>query len=219
MPFTLDLSPDELLARLPHELRALLARAATLADQGGTRLWLVGGVIRDVLLGLPPGRDIDLALEGDVAAIAPALAAALDGELVASHAAFGTAALLLDGFAVDLARTRAEHYPRPAALPEVRPASIEVDLARRDFSINAIAVGLRPTGAGPLLDPFDGRADLRAGLLRLLHPLSLRDDPTRILRGLRLAARLGLQPEPASAAQIAEATERGYLGLLTPERV
>jgi len=219
MPPTLDLTAGGILDRLPPALRALLMAAARVAGMENARLWLVGGAVRDTLLGRDPGRDLDLAVEGDVVALAPALAAGLGGAIVASHAPFGTASLLVGGVALDLARARVERYPRPAALPEVQPADIAADLIRRDFSVNAVAVELRPGGAGALLDPFGGRADLRAGLLRLLHPLSLRDDPTRLLRCLRLAARLGLHPEPGSAGQIAEAVGRGYLGLLTAERV
>jgi tRNA nucleotidyltransferase (CCA-adding enzyme) len=219
--------PGTLLARLPGPIAALLARAALIAASQSFGLWLVGGVIRDLLLGQTVGRDLDLAVEGDALLFAAALAAD-GGQVVAAYAPFGTATVKLPGPAgapllVDLARTRVEHYPRPTALPEVRPASISDDLIRRDFSINALALelladndGLR---AGRLLDPFGGQADLAAGLLRLLHADSLRDDPTRILRGVRLAARLDLRPEPATAAQLDAALEADYLGMLTAERV
>jgi tRNA nucleotidyltransferase (CCA-adding enzyme) len=217
-----------LLGRLTPALAGLLWRAAALAAGRAARLWLVGGAVRDLLRGEALGYDLDLAVEGEVAELAPALAAVLGGRVLASHAAFGTASVAVpDGYGgelrLDLARTRAEEYPQPAALPLVRPAGIDDDLGRRDYSANAIALellsaesGLRP---GALLDPFGGRDDLAAGRLRLLHPASLRDDPTRLLRGLRLAARLGLQPDQATAAQIAEALQRGYLALLTPERL
>jgi tRNA nucleotidyltransferase (CCA-adding enzyme) len=186
--------------------------------------------VRDILRGVALDRDIDLAVEGDAVALASALAEALGGRVLASHSAFGTATLTIPRadaktgeLTLDLARTRVEEYPQPAALPVVRPASIADDLGRRDFSVNAIAVELLAAGgdlrAGTLLDPFGGRADLAARRLRLLHPASLRDDPTRLLRGLRLASRLNLHPDEATSAQIAEALERGYLGLLTPERV
>jgi tRNA nucleotidyltransferase (CCA-adding enzyme) len=215
-----------LLARLPKHLASTLARAAGLAAGQGATLWLVGGVVRDLLLGIDPGRDIDLAVEGEVGPLAEAITAG-GGRIVAAHAPFGTATVELPGPAgplvVDLARARVERYPAPAVLPEVQPASMADDLLRRDFSVNALAIELRAEAAalaaGRLLDPFGGASDLRAGLLRLLHPASLRDDPTRMLRGLRLAARLGLAPEPASAALIAEAVTAGYLTMLTHERV
>jgi tRNA nucleotidyltransferase (CCA-adding enzyme) len=227
------MSPDSpfqaaaLLARLPGPVAAALARAAALAAEQRAGLWLVGGVVRDLLLGAPPGRDVDLAVEGDAPALAAALAAE-GGRVLAAHAPFGTATVELPApgaapLIVDLARARAERYPRPAALPEVEPAPIEADLIRRDFSVNALALELRAAGGGlepgRLLDLYGGREDLAARTLRLLHGASLRDDPTRVLRGLRLAARLGLRPEPATEAQIGAALAAGYLGMLSAERV
>jgi len=155
-------------------------------------VYLVGGAVRDLLLGR--GRsDIDLVVVGDAAT----LAAKLGAEPV-EHERFATAKARLDGHEVDIASARAESYPRPGALPEVEPASdIETDLGRRDFTINAIAIPLR--GEPRLIDPYGGRADLDAGLLRVLHPLSLADDPTRALRAARYAARFGFQPEPETA--------------------
>jgi tRNA nucleotidyltransferase (CCA-adding enzyme) len=223
-------APPDLLAGLPPALAAALGRAVELAAAREARLWLVGGVVRDLFGGVSLGRDVDLAVEGDAVSLATALAPALGGRLVASHPAFGTATVAFPAPALsprdlvfDLAGAREEEYPRPAALPVVRSVDIASDLRRRDFSINAIAVELRLEGGRPrpgvLLDPFAGRADLAASRLRLLHQASLRDDPTRLLRGLRLAARLGLTPDEATAAQIADALGRGYLAMLTPARV
>lgn len=219
---------EALIARLPAMLAAPLARAAQLAAAQGSRLWLVGGLVRDLLGGVPPERDLDLAVEGDALALAAALAAAEGGHVTASHAPFGTASVALERpgtppLVVDLARTRVERYARPAALPEVTPAPIEADLIRRDYSVNAVALELHAHAGrlapGRLLDPFEGRADLAAGRLRLLHAQSLRDDPTRILRGLRLAARLGLHLDAASQAQLRDALAAGYLGMLSDERI
>ncbi len=221
-------SADQILARLPAELRVALVCAARLAAVRAGRLWLVGGMVRDVLCGMPPGRDVDLAVEGDAPALARAFAAATGGRLTATHTAFGTATVELalsagPALLIDFAGSRVERYPQPAALPEVQPAPIEDDLLRRDFSVSAMAIELRAEGdqlrAGRMLDPFGGRADLATSRLRLLHATSLRDDPTRLLRGLRLAARLDLQPDPATTAQIQEALAAGYLGLLSAERV
>ena len=155
----------------------------------GSSAWLVGGSVRDLLLGRAP-HDLDLVVEADPAE----LAGRLDGDAV-HHERFMTATVTIGGHAVDIARARTEHYPQPGALPEVTPASIELDLARRDFSINAIAVPLdRPT---ELLDPFGGIGALAEGRLSLLHEASLADDPTRALRGARYAARFGFHPDPA----------------------
>jgi tRNA nucleotidyltransferase (CCA-adding enzyme) len=159
---------------------------------GDARVFLVGGAVRDLLLGR--GRaDIDLVVIGDAAA----LAARLGAEPV-EHERFGTAKARLDGHEVDIATARAERYERPGALPKVEPAAeIETDLARRDFTINAMALPLR--GELGLIDPHDGRADLEAELLRVLHARSFEDDPTRALRAARYAARFGVELEPETA--------------------
>jgi tRNA nucleotidyltransferase (CCA-adding enzyme) len=159
---------------------------------GGKPVYLVGGAVRDLLLGR--GRtDIDLVVEGE----AGALATRLGGEMV-EHERFATAKVRLDGHEVDIATARAESYPRPGALPEVEPtAGIAADLARRDFTINAMAIPLRRDPE--LIDPHRGREDLEAGLLRVLHARSFEDDPTRALRAARYAARFGFGLEPDTA--------------------
>jgi tRNA nucleotidyltransferase (CCA-adding enzyme) len=210
------------LTDLPHRQQAVLAQVAALAAQQGSIPWIVGGVVRDWLLGLPATRDLDLAIEGDTLALAHALVAA-GGQLSAQHRAFETASVVLDGLTLDLARTRIEHYPRPGALPEVQPARIENDLARRDFSINALAVEIRlhdgRLACGRWLDLFAGRDDLAAGRLRVLHEQSFRDDATRILRGLRLAVRLGMDFAPPTRALLDAALEAGDLATVGPDRL
>ncbi len=206
-------------------LLGLAAREAAALDMA---LWLVGGTLRDLLLGRVADGDLDLAVEGDALALAQAIAAASGGLVVAAYAPFGTATLAVTGadgrpIQLDLARTRREHYTHPAALPEVQPASLAVDLGRRDFSVNALALALHAgpelPSPGDLYDPFHGRSDLEARRLRLLHSASLRDDPTRMLRGVRLATRLGLSLDAASAAQFKQALATGYLAMLSPERI
>lgn len=159
---------------------------------GGKPVYLVGGAVRDLLFGR--GRtDIDLVVEGAAAA----LATRLGGEVV-EHERFATAKVRLDGHEVDIATARAESYPHPGALPEVEPtAGIAADLARRDFTINAMAIPLRRDPE--LIDPHRGREDLEAGLLRVLHARSFEDDPTRALRAARYAARFGFGLEPDTA--------------------
>jgi tRNA nucleotidyltransferase (CCA-adding enzyme) len=155
---------------------------------GEEPVYLVGGAVRDLLLGR--GRaDIDLVIEGD----ASALAAKLGADLV-EHQRFATAKVVLDGHEVDIATARAETYSHPGALPEVRPARLEDDLIRRDFTINAMAIPLK--GKPELIDPRHGYVDLEAGALRVLHEGSFVDDPTRALRAARYAARFGFVPEP-----------------------
>ncbi len=157
--------------------------------------YLVGGAVRDLLLG-EPGFDVDLAVEGDGIAFATELAARLKGH-VRAHEKFGTAVVVAAGddgrLKVDVASTRAESYEYPGALPKVEHASIRSDLARRDFSINAMAVSLKPETFGDLFDFFGGREDLLAGRIVVLHNLSFIEDPTRILRAIRYESRYGLR--------------------------
>lgn len=190
----------EALWRVHPELRAV-------SELATEPVHLVGGAVRDLLLGR--GRaDIDLVVEGDAAALAARL-----GAEVVSHERFATAKVELDGHEVDIASARSEGYPHPGALPMVEPAAtIEADLARRDFTINAMAV---PLSAEPvLIDPHDGRADLTAGLLRVLHPRSFADDPTRALRAARYAARFGFELEPETA----ELLRAADLGTVSADR-
>jgi tRNA nucleotidyltransferase (CCA-adding enzyme) len=174
---------------------------------GGVPAFLVGGAVRDLLLG-EARTDIDVAVEGEVRPIADALG----GEVV-EHERFSTASVAVDGLHVDLARARAEAYEQPGALPAVTPAAIADDLARRDFTINAMAVPL--SGEPKLIDPHGGVADLAAGLLRVLHERSFVDDPTRALRAARYAARFKLELEPGTAQLLRGAD----LGTVSSDRV
>jgi tRNA nucleotidyltransferase (CCA-adding enzyme) len=176
-----------------EDLRAALRAAhpeldAVRAAAGEEPLFLVGGAVRDLLLGRERA-DVDLVVVGDAGALAGRL-----GAEPREHERFATAKVELDGHEVDIATARTETYPHPGALPEVAPAeSIEDDLGRRDFTINAIALPLR--GDPRPIDPHGGQADLEAGLLRVLHDGSFVDDPTRALRAARYAARFGFRLE------------------------
>ncbi len=161
----------------------------------------VGGVVRDAILGLPPGDELDLVVEGDAVAAAERLGRAL-GARVVTHGRFGTAAIELPhGGEIDLVTARTERYRRPGALPEVAPGTLADDLARRDFSINAMAVGLSGGRAGELTDPHGGVADLARGHVRLLRTGAFAEDPSRLVRAARYAARLGFALEAQTAAQ------------------
>ena len=157
------------------------------AAASGLRAYLVGGAVRDLLLGRDRA-DLDVVVEGDVGELAARL-----GDEVLSHERFATAKVVLDRAEVDLATARAETYSRPGALPDVRPAGLGEDLARRDFTINAMAVPLH--GEPELIDPHRGRFDLEAGTIRILHDRSFVDDPTRALRAARYEARFGFGVE------------------------
>jgi tRNA nucleotidyltransferase (CCA-adding enzyme) len=204
-PTDRDIDP----AGLERRLEALVGieRLRAAARQAAVPVYLVGGSVRDLLLGRQR-VDLDAAVEGDPLEVAEAL-----GGEVRAYERFGTASVRFDDHAVDLVATRAESYPRPGALPEVRPATLAEDLARRDFTVNAMAVPLH--GEVALIDPHDGLADLRSGVLRVLHERSISDDPTRALRGARYAARLTLEPDPDTLAQLRETD----LGTVSAERV
>jgi len=173
---------------------------------GETPVYLVGGAVRDLLLGRERS-DVDVVVEGD----APALAGRLGGEVV-EHARFSTAKAMVGALEIDLASARAETYAAPGALPEVRPATLAEDLDRRDFTINAMAIPLQ--GEAELIDPLGGAADLDAGILRILHRGSFRDDPTRALRAARYAARFGFTPERETSSLLREAD----LGTVSDDR-
>jgi len=186
---------DKLYAALPPTGRTALDALIGAARERSLALYAVGGCVRDLLLDRPT-LDIDLTLEGDAPALARAAAAGLPDVRCTVHPAFGTATLKDSGFRIDAASARAESYKRPGALPTVRPGSLRDDLRRRDFTVNAMAIALTGDHPGAIIDPFNAAADLDAGLLRVLHEASFRDDATRILRGTRYEARLGFHFEP-----------------------
>src|SRR2546423_58642 len=193
MPGSRDIDP----ARLPDSVGSL--PAIDLLRQIARRVpaYLVGGAVRDLLLGIG-GADLDVAIEGDTAILAD-----MPGFTLERDGLFLTVRLKLGDIEIDVAQARAESYPRPGALPEVRPASIGEDLARRDFTVHAMAFPLG--GEEQLIDPHGGVKDLRAGLLRVLHEASFADDPTRALRAARYAARFDFELEPGTAALLREA--------------
>ena len=182
---------------LPRSLLDLVGQISTRAAGRDERAYLVGGAVRDLLLG-SPNLDLDLVIEGDAVQLAQELAEAGQAELLAHHR-FSTATLRCGDHTLDVATARRETYAHPGALPEVTPGTMRDDLARRDFSINAMAVSLSPDDHGELIDLYGGRTDLEQGLIRVLHPGSFRDDATRILRGVRYEQRFGFEFEPQTA--------------------
>jgi tRNA nucleotidyltransferase (CCA-adding enzyme) len=223
------------LERLPGpdaEGRLWVLRAAgKLGEAQGQSTFVAGGFVRDLFLAGGGSRggtavaDLDLVVEGDGLAFGRRLAEETGGHLVV-HASFGTASLeggaTPDGTRlgrIDIASARRERYLSPGALPEVSPAGIEEDLGRRDFSVNAMAVELSPSAWGRLIDPFQGEQDVAARRLRLLSPLSLVEDPTRIFRAARYAARLGLRPDPAFRRALALALRVGRYPALSGQRL
>jgi tRNA nucleotidyltransferase (CCA-adding enzyme) len=199
--------------------RELLGTVGRLAEDHGARAFVVGGLVRDAWLNRAGGgTDLDIVIEGDARAVARALAHVLTGTLV-EHERFLTASVELpSGRRVDLVTARSERYDEPGALPHVMPAAIGQDLRRRDFTVNAMAVELA-SGTFGLLDPLGGVADVSHRRLRILHPLSFVEDPTRIFRAARYAARLGFTLDEWSVRCRALALELGPYAPLSPARI
>lgn len=205
-------------AHLADRLRAVPAVAALLPGLVGERgVHAVGGVPRDLLLGGKP-LDLDLVVEGDAEALAARLAGRLGGEVTA-HGRFGTATLVLGSHAIDLASAREERYTRPGALPEVTPAALARDLERRDFTVNALALALDPERVGEVTAEPRARGDLGAGCLRVLHDASFTDDPTRLLRLARYAARLEFRAEDGTQELARRAVRDGALETVSQARI
>ena len=193
----------------------LLADLGRAAQVHGAKIWVVGGAVRDAYLGVPVS-DIDLTSDVPAEQLGRSLAGELGG-ILTNVTRFGTAKLRLRGHSFDLATTRTETYPTPATLPEVAFGAIEQDLARRDFTVNAMAVSLGPDDFGEVLDPHGGHRDVDARLVRVLHSQSFRDDPTRAFRAVRYAVRLGFHIERRTAAWIRR--DAHYIDGLTAARI
>lgn len=176
------------------------------------RTCVVGGAVRDAILGVSHGPDVDLVVEGDAVALAGRLGRALGGRVLA-HPRFGTARIeFAHGRHLDLATARRETYAAPGALPDVTPGSLADDLARRDFTVNAIAFVLHGEGEGGIADPHRGREDIRAERIRLLRAGAFAEDPSRVVRALRYASRLGFRMDEATEAEAREVAPDVPLG-------
>jgi len=185
-----------------------------LSEIAGVKVFLVGGSVRDLLLGRPLA-DYDFLLEGELFSFANLIGERLKCRVLINRKLL-TASLETPWGEVDLSRARQETYQYPGALPQVTPATWQEDLPRRDFTINTLLLPLSEEGWGEVLDPLDGRRDLRAGLIRILHSHSFQDDPTRIIRAIRLKNRLDLTWEGETLACLEKAWP--YLNLVSPPR-
>lgn len=205
-------------SRLPHRLVTLLEHAGQLADRCEVSLFVVGGCVRDLLLGIE-NLDLDLVVEGDGIAFARKLGDMLQAR-VKVHERFGTAIVLLsDGFKLDVATARTEYYEYPTALPTVEQSSIKKDLYRRDFTINALAVRLNGKGFGDILDFYGGQRDLNEKAIRVLHGLSFVEDPTRVFRAIRFETRFGFHLGKDTVALIAGAVKMNLFHRLSGHRL
>ena len=204
--------------RLPPPVHDLLRAAGELGDRLGLSVYVVGGFVRDLLLGLD-NLDVDLVVEGDGIAFARALAKERGGR-VKVHERFGTAVVLLpNGFKLDVATARTEYYEYPTALPTVEQSSIKKDLYRRDFTINTLAVALKPRAFGQLIDFYGGQRDLKERLIRVLHSLSFVEDPTRVFRAIRFELRFDFHLSKDTLALIKGAVKMELFHRLSGQRL
>ncbi len=182
---------------LPEDLKTLVEKVTSAASRRGKQIYLVGGIVRDLMLG-KPNLDLDFVVEHDAISLAMEIVKQTGGKLT-THERFNTAKIKLERWNIDLATARRETYARPGALPTVKPGSIEEDLFRRDFTINSMAIRLTPVNKyGELIDPYSGYTDLRHKLIRILHEKSFIDDATRIWRAVRYEQRLDFHIEPTT---------------------
>ncbi len=203
---------------LDRDTLRLLQRAGETADELNMNVYVVGGFVRDLLL-KSPSFDIDLVVEGDGIEFAKRFAEKLKAR-VRSHKKFGTAVVIFpDGSKVDVATARWEYYEYPAAMPTVALSSIKLDLFRRDFTINTLAIKLNPRDFGLLIDFFGGQRDLKDGIIRVLHSLSFIDDPTRILRAVRFEQRFGFKIGKHTLRLIKNSLKLGILERLSGKRL
>ena len=209
---------EYLLRRLPRHASLLLRDLGRMADEQRVGLYLVGGVVRDLLL-KRSNWDLDLTVEGDGIAFARLVASRYRAGVVLFER-FATARLTMsDSTKVDIASTRRESYADPAALPDVRPARLEDDLLRRDFTINAMAIELNGAHWGCLHDPYGGREDIKAKIVRVLHAKSFVDDPTRIFRAIRFAERFGFRLDATTHRLLKQAAETNIVAQLSGPRL
>ncbi|UCD86809.1 MAG: CBS domain-containing protein, partial [Desulfobacterales bacterium] len=204
--------------RLPGEIIEMLKTIGTVADSLGYNAYAVGGFVRDIFL-YQVNLDIDVVIEGDGIAFAKALTASLGGR-VRAHEAFRTAVVILpNGRKIDVATARLEYYKSPAALPTVETGSIKLDLYRRDFTINTLAIRLNPDGFGTVIDFFGAQQDLKRKVIRVLHNLSFVEDPTRVFRAVRFEQRFGFQIGKLTSGLIENAVRMDFFRELSGRRL
>ena len=209
-------SPEAIENRLDGSNRFLFNALRCLVSSQSIRVYLVGGPVRDLLLNSPL-KDLDFVVVGKAPEVAGWLAEQSGGRVI-THPRFGTATVILDEARVDLVTARREVYPRPGSLPQVFPGSIDEDLARRDFSVNALAWQLTEDSS-VILDRHCGLEDLRRGLIRTLHSKSFTDDPTRLLRAVRYEQRLAFQLEEETAARLQTAVAQATTDTVSGDRL
>ncbi|NOY69609.1 MAG: CBS domain-containing protein [Deltaproteobacteria bacterium] len=204
--------------RLSPHVMSLLSQIGTVANQLDFSAYVVGGFVRDLFL-FRHNEDIDIVIEGDGIEFARAFARKNDLR-INEYARFGTSVIIFpDGFKIDVASARMEYYKFPAALPTVESSSIKLDLFRRDFTVNTLAVTLNPENFGELIDFFGGLRDIKEKAIRILHNLSFVEDPTRVFRAVRFEQRFGFTIGKLTAGLIKNAVKMDFFKQLSGRRV
>lgn len=206
---------EEITKYLSPEIKDVLAQVVEAARLRRQRIYLVGGIVRDLMLE-KPSFDLDFSVEGDAPGLAKYLGEKF-GQRVKSYPQFKTASLKINNIQLDIAMSRKEAYSRPGALPEVMLAPLEEDLYRRDFTVNAMALDLSKAHFGDLIDPLNGQTDLEKGIIRVIHDKSFTDDPTRIFRALRYEQRLGFKM--AEQTLKLALRDKSFINVLSGERI
>jgi tRNA nucleotidyltransferase (CCA-adding enzyme) len=204
--------------RLPREVCELLQQAGTLASSLGYNIYLVGGIVRDMILRIN-NLDVDIVVEGDGIAFAKDFCQAV-GARCASHEKYKTAVVTLkDGTHIDVATARLEYYKTPGDFPVVEQSTLKLDLYRRDFTINTMAVSLNPQRFGELIDFFGAQRDIKEKRIRVLHAMSFVEDPSRIMRAVRFEQRYGFTLGKQTISLIHAAVKSGLLGSVSGRRI
>lgn len=209
----------EYLTKLPKEIQDLIHFAGVVANRNNMRAYLIGGCVRDLLLGVK-NLDLDIVVEGNGIKFAEQMANKLNTKLI-RHKRFGTATLILLKYRlkIDIATARKEFYPQAGHLPVVESGTLRDDLFRRDFTINCLAIDINKDSFGGLIDLFGGRQDLKNKKIRILHDLSFIDDPTRILRAVRFEQRYNFKIEPHTLKLLKDAAGKRMLEKVEPQRI
>lgn len=208
---------DTILEKLHDEIRKILKRAADIATRKNYRLYIVGGAVRDYFMSIPP-VDVDIVVEGNGIELAKELACKSELTIVV-HEKFLTATLGGEGVEIDFSTARKEIYKKPAALPDVFPSTIDEDLKRRDFTINAIAISLNKNNFLEIIDPSSALKDIKNKVIRVLHDRSFIDDPTRAFRAVRYMTRFGFKIDKHTEELIYEAQNQRVFDEITPSRI
>lgn len=205
------------LKKIPKHFQEILKVASRIAARSGFKIYLVGGVVRDLILGKAI-FDLDIVVEPDAIGFAQTLAQHFKTKFRRHHT-FGTATVYFGKYKIDFATARKEHYPHWGALPKVSPVTLKEDLFRRDFTINAMALSLNKKDYGQIIDFYNGLTDLRKGLIRILHPDSFLEDPTRILRAIRFEQRFSFKIEKNTYNLMKEALKVGAIRFVHAHRL